>query len=237
MRAAVPHILTLGNLLCGVLAIQVLYSEASWEWAGWLCAIALLLDAVDGAAARALKVSGPLGKQLDSLADMVSFGVLPGVAGSCLIAEWWYAEGASDHWSSFVPLVFTLCAALRLARFNIDTEQRHFFKGLPSPAAAMVLMSLVVVVDPDRMNELDRLIAHPIFIGLLSVFLGLLMLIPQPMASIKKGPDGKLHWIVPACVSIGGASSFFIGAMGVPLGVCLYVLLSILFYRPHEVQS
>ena len=235
MRAAIPHILTLGNLLCGVLAIQVMYSEASWEWAGWLCVLALLLDAVDGAAARALQVSGPLGKQLDSLADMVSFGVLPGVAGSCLIAEWWHAKGATDHWSSFVPLIFTLCAALRLARFNIDTEQRHF-QRTASPAAAMVLMSLVVVVDPDRMNALDRLIAHPIFIGLLSVFLGLLMLIPQPMASIKKGPDGKLHWIVPTCVLIGGASSFLIGAMGVPLGVCLYVLLSILF-EPHEVQS
>lgn len=164
IRQQIPNLLTLSNLLCGCLAIKY-----AFEWdlvmAAYLVGLAAVFDFFDGFAARLLKVSGEMGKQLDSLADMVSFGVVPGVVmfqmmrivsleipyefpGNTTIME--LAHHSSDNISisnythplSYLAFLICLFSAYRLAKFNIDLRQSDKFIGLPTPANAIFICSL-----------------------------------------------------------------------------------------------
>lgn len=137
MLRHVPNALTSCNLLCGSIGtVYVLEGHQAYP-AAYFVWMALLFDFLDGYAARTLKVNSALGKELDSLADVVSFGLLPSVLIYSLIKE--------QTVSFFVPLVafvIVICSALRLARFNIDETQTDSFKGLPTPANALFLTGL-----------------------------------------------------------------------------------------------
>lgn len=169
VRNAIPNLLTLGNLACGLVAIVLLLDgpldTAEAKIIGWLMAGAMLCDFADGFAARALKATSPIGKELDSLSDLVSFGVLPGLmVYSMLKTE---IDGAAridlhEGWHStvlpwydvvfpFIGLVIPLLSALRLAKFNVDTRQSYGFLGLPTPANALFFLSIFLVfwVDAD----------------------------------------------------------------------------------------
>lgn len=211
-----------------------------WEepvTASYLVGISLILDTFDGAIARMLKVSGELGKQLDSLADMVTFGVVPGLMGYWLVNFWWNQHEVYGHWSVYIPLIFPLAAALRLAKFNIDENQTYFFLGLPTPSATAVIMSLPLVMEFQEPDFLSWWVGHPGLIGALSVVLSLFMLTPVPLVSLKAAPGKRLHWIIPVLVVSLLLSFYFLRAMAIPVTVCLYLLLSIVFFRPYEVQS
>lgn len=131
-----PNLITLLNLLCGVLAIIAVF-QFNLHHAAWLILAGAVLDFLDGMVARLVGASGELGKQLDSLADVVTFGVAPGMIGYMLIAD---ANGW--RWYTFLPLLIPLFGALRLARFNIDNRQTDKFIGLPIPANALFWISL-----------------------------------------------------------------------------------------------
>jgi CDP-diacylglycerol---serine O-phosphatidyltransferase len=154
MKRHIPNFLTCCNLLCGVLGIIYILDDYPWAvrmnedviqsfapayfvWA------ACLFDFFDGFAARALNVSSPIGKELDSLADMVSFGVLPAVF-MYKLTEQQYSilEGASSQYLPNVALIIAAFSALRLAIFNIDESQKDTFKGLPTPANTLFITSL-----------------------------------------------------------------------------------------------
>jgi CDP-diacylglycerol--serine O-phosphatidyltransferase len=152
MRALLPNLLTLGNLICGVAGI-VLSFQAQMEWAGVLVFAAMGFDFLDGMAARMLNVQGELGKQLDSLADMVTFGVLPGIIFFHLISI--------SRGTYFIPLLeresieiiipaagwlITCFACLRLAKFNIDKRQSEHFIGMPTPAIAAIAAAIPIVL-------------------------------------------------------------------------------------------
>jgi len=140
--AAFPSLLTVGNMLCGFLAIgyatQGLFNESAW-----FILFAMLFDAFDGKLARVARVTTDFGGQLDSLADMISFGVAPALLVMRLCAAF----------PNKIVLLFTAayvtCAGMRLARFNVenapDEEHHTYFKGLPTPAAAGMLASLVTL--------------------------------------------------------------------------------------------
>ena len=143
----IPHLFTLGNLLCGCLAIKF-----AFEWdlvmAAILVGLAAVLDFFDGFLARILKVSGDLGKQLDSLADVVSFGVVPGVV---MFQYLRFTEFQTDLIEPVYPpsyplayfaFIIPLFSAFRLAKFNIDMRQSHGFLGLPTPANAIFICSI-----------------------------------------------------------------------------------------------
>lgn len=146
--AALPSLLTLGNLLCGFHAVYFA-SKGTGEGyvaGAWLVFCAMVFDAVDGKLARLTGASSRFGAELDSLADMVSFGVAP----AFLVAALSASAGLRHPrlvWLSC--LVFAVCAALRLARFNAETgpgqESHEWFEGLPSPAAAGQVVSLVIL--------------------------------------------------------------------------------------------
>ncbi|MBL4704947.1 MAG: CDP-alcohol phosphatidyltransferase family protein [Flavobacteriales bacterium] len=159
----IPNALTSCNLLCGCASI-VLAAEGNFHWSAYLIFIALIFDFGDGLAARALKVQSELGKQLDSLADMVTFGVAPGI----LIYYYAYSDipfynsignysslygelvslGPSAHaeiqsWLVYLAFLIPVFSAIRLAKFNLDETQSREFKGLATPACALFFAGIV----------------------------------------------------------------------------------------------
>ncbi len=132
----IPNLMTLGNLACGCLGIIFLF-EGKSEWVFYFVLVGAILDFGDGFAARLLKADSALGKELDSLADMVTFGVLPGLLMYDLIQT-----AGGETILSYGGLLIALFSALRLARFNIDTRQSENFIGLPTPANALIITSL-----------------------------------------------------------------------------------------------
>lgn len=139
-RHFVPNMVTLGNMFCGFIAI-VYASSGRFEKASIAIFMAILLDGLDGRVARRLKATSRFGLELDSFADMVSFGIAPAM----LIYHWAFVPLA-DEFGVFVTFVYALCAASRLARFNISSENLTSFNGLPSPGAAALMAALVFCV-------------------------------------------------------------------------------------------
>lgn len=142
----IPNALTLTNLLCGSIAITELLNERYASVLG-LVVMALLADFLDGFVARRLKVQSMIGKDLDSLADLVSFGLLPS-----LILFHLAEQMAHSVWNylCFSGVIFS---AIRLARFNHDMRQSYYFIGLPTPANALLILSLLVFIlyeNPER---------------------------------------------------------------------------------------
>jgi CDP-diacylglycerol--serine O-phosphatidyltransferase len=172
----IPHLLTLGNLACGLVAIVLLmdppiHGEIPYATIGWLMACAMVLDFFDGFVARALKATSPLGRELDSLSDLVSFGVLPGFMVYVMmkremlvefapnleygIAEPWSLHHSMPAWrllAAGIGLLIPLFSAYRLAKFNIDTRQSYGFLGLPTPANAFFFLSIFLVFGMDSMG-------------------------------------------------------------------------------------
>ena len=161
-----PNAITCGNLLAGCLGI-VAALDGQLTKAGLCIIVAGLFDVFDGLVARLLKVSSPIGKDLDSLADMVSFGVLPSIIYFVLLRS----SGPSRLWVPYLAFAVAVGAALRLAKFNNDTRQTSSFIGLPSPANALVATSFAFAFDklgPQVFGEWMLLPFAPLFAALLS---------------------------------------------------------------------
>lgn len=140
--AFIPNLFTLGNLLCGCLGIIFAF-HWRFDFAAYMVFLAAFLDFFDGFFARILKVSGDLGKQLDSLADVVSFGVAPGLILFQFVLRKNIMFNEDGIWH-IVPLIIPVFSAYRLAKFNLDTRQTNGFLGLPTPANAIFFVALVL---------------------------------------------------------------------------------------------
>ena len=192
MRRQIPNLITLGNLLCGVLA-TVAAADAMISWAALLICLGIFLDFFDGLAARLLGVASPLGKELDSLADVVTSGIAPAII-LYKMAESGFAYGDAPLWFvifSYLAFLMPLFAAYRLAKFNLDSRQGHSFLGLPVPANALIWVGIALYIAPfDACCEFDwqPIIDNPLFlfgILLLSLVTNVLMVSEMPMFSLK----------------------------------------------------
>lgn len=135
MLRHLPNLLTCCNLLCGCLGV-VSVLEGRGMPAAYFVWAAGVFDFLDGFAARALKVSSPIGKELDSLADVISFGLLPAV----VMYKFW--NGDAGEFLPYISFSIAIFSALRLAIFNIDETQKDSFRGLPTPANALLITAL-----------------------------------------------------------------------------------------------
>ncbi len=188
LKQHIPNAVTSMNLLCGVLGVMAAL-EARFDWAFYLMLAGAVFDFFDGLTARALKAYSPMGKELDSLADMVTFGVLPSV----MLYELMRVCTFSNSFWCYVPLVIAVFSGLRLAKFNIDDRQHTSFLGLPTPACAMVCGSLCYFVAHDMQTFLATWASGFVFIPLLSVVLAALLVCELPMFSMKfSREDGPL---------------------------------------------
>lgn len=136
-RYIFPNILTIGNLFCGFLAI-IYANSARYDKAVLAVFVGILLDGLDGRVARKLNASSAFGVEFDSLADLVTFGIAPAI----IMYEWCYKVMA-DEFGVIVCFLYVICEAARLARFNIEGTESKDFMGLPSPAAAAMVVSVV----------------------------------------------------------------------------------------------
>lgn len=169
------------NLLSGsVGVILCLYGEIRIAFP--LMIAAAVFDFCDGLAARLLSAYSDIGKELDSLADMVSFGLLPSI-----MLHKTMVELGQDSWICYIPLIITAFSALRLAKFNIDERQHSSFIGLPTPAAAMICGSLAYYIATDNSSWIAGLCCTPFTLPALSILLASLLISEIPMFSMKFG--------------------------------------------------
>ena len=142
MKRHIPNIITCCNLLCGAIAVM-LAAEGLFHCAFGMILLGALFDFFDGMSARALKVNNPIGKEIDSLADVITFGLAPSVMLMQAIRLSTENSNYSWGWWSATALVMAAFSALRLAKFNIDERQTSSFIGLATPANAIFWASLI----------------------------------------------------------------------------------------------
>lgn len=189
MKKNIPNLITLFNLLSGILSIVSLY-QGSVEWAVYFIAIAAILDFMDGAAARLLKVTSEMGKQLDSLADLVSFGLAPGFIMFFLLKTSQSLPEIifNDHnLIPFFAFLIPLLSAWRLAKFNIDTRQEEQFLGLPTPASALMIASLGLINQNGFSSVIwmTDLTSNSFFLLGITLLISVLLIVEIPLLSLK----------------------------------------------------
>jgi CDP-diacylglycerol--serine O-phosphatidyltransferase len=178
MKRHLPNVLTLLNLFCG--SIAVLFAvQNQFVAAALFVFLGILFDFFDGFVARKLDVQSELGLQLDSLADMVTSGLVPGIVMFKLIAnavsipeperyETWNSSlqlhGLEQSFLPLIGLFITLASAYRLATFNLDEDQQDYFKGLPTPANTLLIMSLPLIMEFQNSAMATTLILNPWFL-------------------------------------------------------------------------
>lgn len=224
----IPNSITCLNLISGVIAIIFSFNE-QFDYAVLAIIVAALFDFMDGLAARMFKAYSDMGKELDSLADTVSFGVAPSLIGFN------YLNGFPNipTYSSYIILVMAALSAVRLAKFNLDTRQSENFLGLPVPANGLFFSSLITLAYhyPQVANSI---VDSGYLIPLLAIFLGLLLVSEIPMFSMKlkslKWRENRLRYtfliiIIPVSVAIYLLGIHWTGIISFIFG--LYIILNI----------
>jgi CDP-diacylglycerol--serine O-phosphatidyltransferase len=239
MKRHIPNFITLLNLLAGVIA-TMLAVEGNLVMAGVFVLIGIFFDFFDGLAARLLNVQSELGKQLDSLADMVTSGVVPGIImyqllkQSCVI--WNEARTATTSLFidgiSYLPLIgliITLAAAYRLANFNIDERQTSSFIGLPTPAVALFVVSLPLILKYSDGEFAINLIKNQWFLIIVALVLSYLMNANIPLFSLKfKDFSFKSNAIKYIFVLLSIVLLIWLQFVAIPIIIVLYVVFSII---------
>jgi CDP-diacylglycerol--serine O-phosphatidyltransferase len=222
-----PNFITLLNLLSGIIAIICIF-QFELYLAAWFIIAGALFDFADGLVARLLKVSSEIGKQLDSLSDLVTFGVAPGLIGYQLLAQ----QGIHE-WYLFIPLLIPIFGALRLARFNVDPRQSDSFIGIPIPANALFWISLPLMVHYNHLQNVSFIdvsyAIEPITIVLGSILLSLMMVMNVPMMALKfkRFGWGMNQWRYVFILLSGVLLIFFLFA-AIPIILLLYVVISLI---------
>jgi CDP-diacylglycerol--serine O-phosphatidyltransferase len=180
MTKHVPNFITLLNLLSGF-AATVLASKGYNEYAALLIITGGIFDFCDGFAARLLKSYSDIGKELDSLADVVTFGIAPGA----IVLNLLTGDGMAIAPAFIVACLIPAASALRLAKFNNDTTQSTSFRGLATPASAFTVISFVIAAGYGNCAVCDTLMTSSWFIAALSLFLAVMMLVNTRMFSLK----------------------------------------------------
>ncbi len=224
-RVAVPSFFTLMNLLCGFGGITQIF-EGKFDMAGWLILLAAFFDALDGMMARLTNSTSLFGVELDSLSDIVSFGVAPGI--------FVYVFGLNEFGllGLIVSALPALCGAVRLARFNVDVElegdKPEYFRGLPIPAQAAAIITLLLNVnDATWFNEYS-ISSLSLLIPFVAVLAGL-MVSTIPFDALPK-PSAKYirnHPYKSAACMVGVLLTIFLQQIGLLIAIMAYVLMGL----------
>lgn len=221
-----PNMLTLANLCAGAAAVIFALQYHAYETAFWLIIAAAVCDFFDGFAARLLGQTSPLGVQLDSLADDISFGLAPAaVMYDLYIHSTSYYNLSADVMEPlrFIVLIIAAFSALRLAKFNIDTTQTTEFEGLPTPANALMLMSLATLVEQGEVAISQE------HILLIAVAASLLLISPIRMFALKfKGFGLRGNMLRYGFLAVALLIIIFVPTYSVLAIIVLYIVLSTL---------
>jgi len=226
IKKHIPNLITLLNLLCGCIAM-VFVSKSDFEMAFYFVCLGIFLDFFDGFFARLLKVSGPLGLQLDSLADMVTSGLVPGYVMFFMLSNSQHEISASPL-LPYLGFIVTMGSCYRLAVFNIDTRQTNSFIGLPTPANALFVLSLPLVLKySDSLVMLEVLTNQWVLMAII-LFSAYILNAEIPLFSLKvKKFSFKHNALQIVFLSFSFLLLVFFQYAGIPLIIISYVLLSI----------
>jgi len=234
IKKQIPNIVTLGNLLCGTLA-TIFAVGGHFEMTALFVVLGIFLDFFDGFFARVLKVSGELGKQLDSLADMVTSGVVPGIVLFVLLGNNQqlpydiHAEFKISMGLPLIGLLVTLSACYRLAKFNLDTRQSESFIGLPTPAMSLFIVSLPLVQMHSDIDFVKDLIGNNYFLIGITILFSFLMNSEFHLFSLKfKNYGIKENLFKYILILFSIILLITIEYLAVPVIIISYVILSML---------
>jgi CDP-diacylglycerol--serine O-phosphatidyltransferase len=222
MKKHIPNLLTCANLFSGCIGIDYAFG-GNLKIAAYFVIVSGIFDFFDGMVARALHVKGELGKQLDSLADMVSFGFLPGVIMFHLLQK----SSPDIVYLPYFGFLITVFSALRLAKFNIDERQSVDFIGLNTPMNTLFVVSLPYVAEvyPNLTNNTTLLL-------ITTLILSLLLVSEIRIFSLKlNGLSWQANKIKYIFVLIALALFAWLQFVALPLILIIYIGMSLLFYR------
>jgi len=231
MKRHIPNLLTCCNLLCGCLGILHIFGSSEFSvspfgrpelGAAFFVWTACVFDFFDGFSARALRVSSAIGKELDSLADVISFGLLPSLFLFTMIRDS-ISEAGSTTWLPFVALSVAVLSALRLAIFNVDETQKDSFRGLPTPANALFLTALPALHD----IGLGFLLTQEALVGI-AILSSLLLVAPVELFALKfkscRWSENALRFTF---LAIAGLLLITLKVSALPVIILTYLLMSL----------
>ena len=231
MKKYIPNFITSLNLAAGFAAI-IFASQGNILMAAWIIAAAMVFDFLDGFAARALNAYSDIGKELDSLADIVSFGVAPAIILYQLTMNAYSPTGIFSQLMIILILsIMPVCAALRLAIFNLDKSQTTNFKGLATPASAIAVISIVFASNYSDSGIIAFLVNSPVAIIIITVILSALMVSRLELFSLKisslklKGNESRYMMLVMLIIIFA-----IFGIAGVALIIPAYIIASLTSY-------
>ena len=232
MKKHIPNFITLLNLASGTVAI-VLALEGQWQWSVYLLLLAALFDFMDGMAARLLNAGSEIGKQLDSLADMVTFGVLPAIFIYTVFKQQFILAEAGLYppflqWLMLISLLLVpALSAIRLARFNVQESGENFFLGLPTPAHALFWAGLYWQFMEEGL--LFGTAVNLYFLWTIMLIMAMHMIMPVPMYALKfKNFRLRGNLIAYLLLLVAVVILVLTGIPGITLVILTYILLSLL---------
>jgi CDP-diacylglycerol--serine O-phosphatidyltransferase len=235
----IPNFITSLNLVAGSLAIMFAI-DGHLVWAAIFICIAAVFDFFDGFAARALKAYSEVGKQLDSLADVVSFGVAPGAILFTLLEFSLFGKNdpiheISGNWTDWLILfsafLLPVFGAIRLARFNTNSSDENFFRGLPIPANGIFWAAMGLMLQSPKYQELLQLVYSTKNLVILGIFMSGMMVLHMPMFSMKpKSLSLNENWYRYLFIGLSAVILIVFKIYGLALIVFLYIILNAIFY-------
>lgn len=227
-KKQIPNAITLLNLLCGCIAV-VFVSQSNFEMAFYFVCLGIFFDFFDGFFARLFQVSSPLGLQLDSLADMVTSGVVPGYVMFMMMQN---AQNPAIIFLPYLGFVITLGACYRLANFNIDTRQTDSFIGLPTPANALFVLSLPLVLEQYNSLIALEILSNYWVLFLITLVSAYIMNAEIHLFSLKiKEFSFKKNRLQIVFLALSVLLLVFFQYLGVALTILSYVLISVISNR------
>ena len=244
MKKHIPNLFTLFNLSFGFLSVVLVLNNCI-VYAGYLIFVASIFDFLDGFLARKLNVNSELGEHLDSLADLISFGVAPAIVLYSYLKQLISENSSQENWRylALVVVLIPVMSAIRLAMFNIDKQQKNEFLGLPTPANALFFTSLVVYLNTANLLFINDTSVFYLLIGLTIVF-SLLLIYPTPYFSLKFTSfiwvENKIKFIFIFISAILLCISIFFDAviLSMSIIILLYMIISFinnLIFKTNEI--
>lgn len=232
MKKYIPDFITSMNIVCGAIGVVFAF-KGRIDLAFIFMLAASVFDFLDGTAARLLDAYSDLGKELDSLCDCVSFGLLPAV----MLYNCSSACSFGNCWTCWAALIIPVFSAIRLAKFNIDPRQTSGFIGLPTPACAMLTGALCFYVAHDPASTFATWMAAPVFVPIFSLIMSYLLISEIPMFSFKFHKDDpkplkikRLALLIVAVIAIALCLIFKLNwSMVAVITLACYIIKNILY--------
>ncbi|WP_093368719.1 CDP-alcohol phosphatidyltransferase family protein [Psychroflexus sediminis] len=243
IKRQIPNFITLLNLLAGSVA-SVFAVQGELSMATLFVAIGVFFDFFDGLAARAFNVKSDMGLQLDSLADMVTSGLVPGIVMCQLLFRSLNPSSELDFfspetsWMVFIGLIITLGSAYRLAKFNIDERQTDSFIGLPTPANALLILSLGLILEYHPESFITPWIENAYVLVTISVLSVLLLNAEIKLFALKfKNLKFKENWFRYFIVVFSIVALVWLQFVAIPIIILVYLMLSVMIPGPQSEQN